>query len=497
MKNAFLSMLLIFQTALFAQIMQTPLEKTNFTKITSYDVLSDFVMKLDQSSDLLSVETIGKSVEGRNIYALKFSNAVFGEDKSKIRVLFFAQQHGNEQSGKEGALLLAASLLKTENARLFDKIDLVIVPLVNPDGSEVNQRRNKNNMDLNRNHLILTEPETQAIHQLFDQYLFEVTMDVHEYYPWDENWIKHGYRKNSEITVGTTTNINISPKIRDISNKKILPYMLKYLSDRQFSSFEYCPGGPPDVNYIRHSTYDINDGRQSLGIQNTLSFIQEGMNGEDNFADNLGRRAKGQMTGMMALLEYIFQHKNELKKAVISDRKKLEKSAGKPVAIQLEHVKNGDKLHLPVYAYRSGNDSVITVNDYHPVVKPITVVNKPKGYLIPKNATDLVYWAERHNLKLSSYQKSGSEKICQYFVSKVDSIDFEGDIVVDPVVEKKVVTDKIDPEDFFYLPTSHIKGNMVVTALEPKSELGLVTYPQFGHYLKSGEYFRVLCVEKE
>ena len=76
-------------------------------------------------------------------------------------------------------------------------------------------------------------------------------------------------------------------------------------------------------------------------------------------------------------------------------------------------------------------------------------------------------------------------------------IDFEGDIVVDPVVEKKVVTDKIDPEDFFYLPTSHIKGNMVVTALEPKSELGLVTYPQFGHYLKSGEYFRVLCVEKE
>lgn len=497
MRNIILLLLTLFQTTLLAQVMKTPLETNNFAEITSYQELTDFVQKLDQSSDLLQVENIGKSVEGRNIYAMKFSNSAFGEDKSKIRVLFFAQQHGNEQSGKEGALLLAATLLQPENARLFNKIDLVIVPQVNPDGSEINQRRNKNDMDLNRNHLILSEPETIILHQLFDKYLFEVTMDVHEYYPYLEEWINLGFRKNSDITVGTTTNINISQKIRDISQKEILPFMLKYLSDRQFSSFEYCPGGPPEMNPIRQSTYDINDGRQSLGIQNTLSFIQEGMNGEDSFAENIGHRAKGQMTGMMALLEFVYQHKSQIKKTVISERKKLEKSAGKPVAIQLEHVANGEKLQLPVYSYPTGKDSVITVNDYHPVVKSITDVSRPEGYLIPKSATDLVSWAERHNLKLTSYQKSTHEKIYRYFVSQIDSIDFEGDIVVDPVVEKKAITDEVDPEDFYFLRTSHIKGNMVVTALEPKSELGLVTYPQFAHYLKSGEYFRVLRVEKE
>ena len=90
---------------------------------------------------------------------------------------------------------------------------------MNPDGSELNQRRNGNDTDLNRNHLILKEPETKALHQLFDKYLFEVTMDVHEYYPYDEAWMKYGYRKNSDITVGAITNINVSEKIRNFSNE--------------------------------------------------------------------------------------------------------------------------------------------------------------------------------------------------------------------------------------------------------------------------------------
>ncbi len=86
---------------------QTPLELNNYQKLTSYDELTEFVYQLDSLSDILEVEIIGQSVEGRNLYALKFSNSEFGKDTSKIKVLIFAQQHGNEQSGKEGALLLA------------------------------------------------------------------------------------------------------------------------------------------------------------------------------------------------------------------------------------------------------------------------------------------------------------------------------------------------------------------------------------------------------
>ncbi len=122
-----------------AQVIVPPLVKNNYTKPTSYDEISVYLQLLDAGSDLLTIEKTGTSVLGRNLYALKFSSSTFAEDKSKIKILIIAQQHGNEQSGKEGALLLAQELMKPENSYLFDKIDLLLIPQMNPDGSELNR----------------------------------------------------------------------------------------------------------------------------------------------------------------------------------------------------------------------------------------------------------------------------------------------------------------------------------------------------------------------
>lgn len=497
-----ISMLALFSFVIFAhalaQQIPTPLEKNNYLKVTSYDEITAFITQLDEKSNLLKVETIGKSSQGRSLYALKFSSSEFGKDKSKIKVMFQAQQHGNEQSGKEGALLLAQALLKPENKYLFDKIDLAIIPQVNPDGSEVNKRRNGNDMDLNRNHLILTEPETMALHRFFDKYLFEVTMDIHEYFPYGGEWEKYGYRRNADVTLGVNTNPNVSEKIKDLSNTEVFPYWAKYLSVNNFSSFVYAPGGPPEQDYFRHSTFDVNDGRQSFGIQNTLSFIQEGLNGTDAFVDNIKHRAEGQMTGMRGMLEFVYLHKSEIKKKVAADRKAL--VSGKSnlkVSIQSEHVSNGQKLTMPLLSYSTSKDTVVIVKDYRPVVKSVYDVQKPAGYLIPERNKELIEWAGKHALNTTELKNKKGQKIEQYFVQRIDSIDFERDIIINPVVEAAEFKGNIIASDYLYIPTAQLKGNMIVLALEPKSELGLVTYKQYAHLLKIGEMFPVLRVEKK
>jgi murein tripeptide amidase MpaA len=120
--------LFLFSFEINAQKTGAPLEQNNFEKITSYDDIVNFVELLDQQSEMLLNEIIGKSVEGRNLYAMKFSSSEFGKDESKIKVLIFAQQHGNEQSGKEGALMLGELLLHPEYEHLFDRIDLALIP---------------------------------------------------------------------------------------------------------------------------------------------------------------------------------------------------------------------------------------------------------------------------------------------------------------------------------------------------------------------------------
>ena len=283
--------------------------------------------------------------------------------------------------------------------------------------------------------------------------------------------------------------------IRTLQKKVYLPFIKKYLNDRNFTSFEYSPGGPPEIDYIRHSTFDINDGRQSLGIQNTFSFIQEGLNGKDVFLDNIKHRAEGQMTGMIGLLEFAYNHKDEIKNLVKDGRKNLvENKVSEQVAIQLDHFADGSKLELPLLSYYTNNDTVISVNDYRPVVKSIYDVKRPKGYLIPKSLTEIVDWANRHELVYSDYKKSTNDKIEQYFISGIDSMDFERDIIVNPIVEVKTINPDLLENDYIFIPVNQLRNNVIVIALEPKSELGLVTYKQFEHLLMKGENFPIIRV---
>jgi hypothetical protein len=493
MSKSFLVILAFITSNLFSQEILTPLQKSNFTKPASYDELAAYVQDLDNASGQIKTEVIAKSVGGRNIFGVKFSSTGFGSDRSKVKVLLLAQQHGNEQAGKEGALLLMHELIKPENSYLFERIDLVIVPQMNPDGSESNSRRNGNGMDLNRNHLIITEPEVIGLHRLFDQYLFEVTMDAHEYFPYGETWQKYGYRNNSDLLLGIATNSNVSEKLRELAASSYLPFINEFLNTKHVSNFIYSPGGPPESEYIRHSTFDINDGRQSFAIQNTFSFIQEGLNGKDGFAENIKHRAESQMYGMRGLLEFTYRNNKKIKTLVVEEREKLIKD-NSDVAIQSEHVRNGEKLHLPLLSYATGKDTIVVVSDYRPVVKSICDIKKPTGYLIPKSLTELTEWVDRQGITSQAYKQQRGYKIEFYEIPAIDSIDFEGDIVVNPSVKTKVLSKTIVPEDYIYLPTNQLKGDMIVIALEPKSMLGLATYKQFSHLLKKGEPFPVLRV---
>jgi len=487
-----ISLALIFTSC--SQEVKTPLERNNYKKVTSYQELGEYVSGLTEISDLIKIDTIGKSVEGRNIYAIKFSSSEFGTDTTKIKILFFAQQHGNEQSGKEGSLLLVKDLLKKENRYLFDKVDIAIVPQMNPDGSESNRRRNSNNVDLNRSHLILTEPELIALHRFFDKYLFEVSMDVHEYFPFDDSE-ELGFRRNFDEQIGVNTNINVSKAIRDLGNDDYLPFIKKYLAEKKFSSFIYSPGDLTGKGYVRHSTFDINDGRQSFGIENTFSFIQEGLNGKDHLIDNIKHRAEGQMLGMRGLIEYSYNNQSEINKLVHSKREKLiNPKNSEVVSIQLEHSFEGRQLRIPVLFNKSKKDSIIVVNDYRPNVKSTLDVTKPLGYLVPKLQIEFLAWAERQSITTTPLEGPISYKIERYFINSIDSIDFEGDKVVNPSLSKNELKDKIILSDFIFIPTNQIKGNLIVIAFEPKSMLGLSTYKDFAFLVKSKEYYPILRV---
>ena len=75
-------------------------------------------------------------------------------------------------------------------------------------------------------------------------------------------------------------------------------------------------------------------------------------------------------------------------------------------------------------------------------------------------------------------------------------MDFERDIIVNPNVEADPIKNDLVEADYIFIPVNQLRNNMIVIALEPKSELGLVTYKQFEHLLKKGEIFPILRLVK-
>ncbi|MBA2669747.1 MAG: hypothetical protein H0U67_05190 [Gemmatimonadetes bacterium] len=105
-------------------------------------------------------EEIGRSVQGRPLYAIHFG-------RGPVRVVLWSQMHGNEPT----ATLALVDLLRyvVENPddalvrRLGERLTVIAIPMLNPDGAERNRRENAAGIDINRDARNQASPEARAL----------------------------------------------------------------------------------------------------------------------------------------------------------------------------------------------------------------------------------------------------------------------------------------------------------------------------------------------
>jgi protein MpaA len=128
-------------------------------------------------------ETIGHSVQGRPIVLHKS-----GPTSAALKVLVIGAIHGNETAG----MRIAQRLIAASPPR---RVDLLVIPTINPDGVAADTRGNAHGVDLNRNFPYrwrpltggeysgphpLSEPESQAAHDLILREKPDLTIWFHQ-----------------------------------------------------------------------------------------------------------------------------------------------------------------------------------------------------------------------------------------------------------------------------------------------------------------------------
>ncbi len=149
--------------------------------IQSYDQVLALARELDRSPRATCL-SIGQSREGRPIplIALHDPQTVYGQ----VCVLYaIARQHGSEAAGTEALLALARHFVATDSAaelNLLRRCTLALVPMANPDGAVRNRRCNAAGVDLNRDWISLSQPETRAIEASMRTWRPSAFVDMHE-----------------------------------------------------------------------------------------------------------------------------------------------------------------------------------------------------------------------------------------------------------------------------------------------------------------------------
>ncbi|HUR62229.1 MAG TPA: M14 family zinc carboxypeptidase [Candidatus Thermoplasmatota archaeon] len=100
----------------------------------------------------------------------------------RVVTFLMTQQHGNEPAGTGAAIPLLRDILAGRHpADLLGNQVLLLLPMVNPDGAAANARENRNQVDINRDHVGLETKEARAVHEVLRSFDVHVAVDHHEY----------------------------------------------------------------------------------------------------------------------------------------------------------------------------------------------------------------------------------------------------------------------------------------------------------------------------
>ncbi len=118
---------------------------------------------------------IGKSVNEKPIYSVKIGTG-------NTKIFMWSQMHGNEATTTKALFDMFLFLNDDSEQAIQIRKDftLLIIPILNPDGAEAYTRVNANEIDLNRDSVDLSQPESKLLRKTFEEFEPDFCYNLHD-----------------------------------------------------------------------------------------------------------------------------------------------------------------------------------------------------------------------------------------------------------------------------------------------------------------------------
>ena len=295
-------------------------------RATTQEEMENFLASLDDANDNMYIYSLGKSSSYElNIPIVVFTKVDLSGAKTleeaaaliradnKLVIHYQAQIHGNEPAGGEAALNHIARLDGQWGEDLLETINCYVIPRVNPDGSKNYTRANASGVNLNRDMVLATMPESAALRYACDLFQPDLNIDGHE------------YLVNSEKTSGTYIDLMCSSGVNGNYSPEYIE-ACETISRRHYQTF-YDYGMQPGYYSNKANNYSpaTNSGYHST--RGSFHFLMEsrGIGGGNN---NMARRVVSHLIVAESIFEYAAENHETITRLVDAERERFARIGG-------------------------------------------------------------------------------------------------------------------------------------------------------------------------
>lgn len=207
---------------------------------------SDLIPLIDNlgKNSNFTIKKVGESIEGRDLNLISLG-------KGGTDIFLWSQMHGNEPTATQ-AIFDILNFFNSQDFRKERKIILAntrlhFLPMVNPDGAELFQRRNALGIDINRDALRLQSPEGRVLKRVRDSVDATFGFNLHDqsrYYnvdgtpnPATISYLATAYNEEKDINDVRERAMKVIVYMNDIIQKHTPGHVGRYSDDFEPRAF--------------------------------------------------------------------------------------------------------------------------------------------------------------------------------------------------------------------------------------------------------------------
>jgi hypothetical protein len=298
---------------------RTVVEATDFARTSLYAEVVEHVRRIASTSDLLTLSTLARSAEGRDVPLVILSKERVRTPAEllatgKPAVLVMANIHAGEVEGKEACQLLVRDVAAGPLSGLLEHQVVLVVPIFNADGNDklgknrrdkgpelAGVRHNGQYLDLNRDYAKLETPEVRGLVRALRDWDPVLLVDMHT---------TNGSYHREPVTYTTGANPNGAKALSDYMWGSLFPAVARAL--REKGGFDSVPYGNfadaehPEKGW-ENDSIEARYGTNYVALRNRLTILDENY----SYAD-FKTRVLSSYAFVRAILEYTNAHAGEL-----------------------------------------------------------------------------------------------------------------------------------------------------------------------------------------